>query len=282
MMLVAWTRPLSAQPPAAECQAALKTLRTGATNDAREQFGALQTVNACGAPYLGQGVAAAATRRAAEPRSSELAEWFTHVQPDSAIFNAMDALAGRSDASPAVRVLSLLVLGELLAPTKMIGYARVAWTPPGGTCMYPAREFSLQPRGTSPADFAVRIRDRARSLQDPVHPAEVRSAANCMLNAWRQANGYLPMPLGGYNANLVAVSYVCGNRFIFTNPNPVGLKMEVRVAGVPAGGVWLRPKPAGSAADSEYPFEATTTGTVSLLYEGSVLKSAANGGTACP
>jgi galactose oxidase len=88
--------------------------------------------------------------------------------------------------------------------------------------------------------------------------------------------------LGEPDPTLVAVAYVCGNRFDLTNANavPFIVRFEVGVGG--EGGELALPARADVGVASATRLIALTAGNLQLSYQGQVIGAAANTGATCP
>jgi hypothetical protein len=88
---------------------------------------------------------------------------------------------------------------------------------------------------------------------------------------------------GGSMLLPIDLVYVCGNKFLATNANPVAVVVTYRVLGTTeTGSLTLSPGPGGDPGYSETELLTTETGIVELYHEDQRVAARANGGLACP
>lgn len=124
-----------------------------------------------------------------------------------------------------------------------------------------------------PSDFMSQISQTMQAVENDLGAStRVRALAHC----WNASFAQLAPP----NTANIQLSYVCNHRFRVQNANPMPVALTADVVGPTA----LSPKE--TYAFTAQPgvdlfFDTSLKGTVRLLLNGAVIKTAANGGTAC-
>lgn len=267
----AQTLSTAASPPSAQqCLAAIDTLRVGDLANAAAQASALSVIGGCGLNGA-QAHAEALLRRRNSPVSADMHVAFTSLRGDSALLRTALAIATDGSASTAARALSLrLVLGYTDSTT--LGYSELTATGSGQSCIT-GNKRDVAP-GTLPANAADLIRQQARALEsNPTQPLQVRSAANCVMNAWRMKNQLPVQDLSDFNPASVTFVYICGNQFrIGGLSHPLTLQYEI-------GGSGSRKSLLASAPETI--IDVGVDGSVTLFFDDEVIATAANGHAEC-
>jgi len=271
-----------APPSAAQCRAAIDTLTTGNAADLDEQGAATALVASCGREAV-QAYATALRRQRTSASTEALDPVFATPVLDSAVFNAALELASDGTATLGPRVLALGVLLQHVVRSDQPGSSSLASIAEGDVCAVATVALGRPPQGNLPADALELVRHAARGIErNASEPLAVRSAANCVMNAWRSVRR-LPMqalhPATTYGFSLHGV---CGRTFGLRSTSPVTFDLEVRVDG--AGDVLPLVSRARASGESsaEVRFVAPGTGAVEILLDGEGVARAGPSATACP
>lgn len=276
--------PLPASSPA-QCAQADDVLRNGSLAQTDSQLRALGTVIRCADP--GSTVAAAMDRRRsvtsvpARGMGYDM-HFFTPSVGDTAALRVALSIAGDAAAGLGARVMSLRLL-LIYAGGGDLWYEDLTSTVEGQSCVPGGpREGALYDRSNLPSDSLERIRQRAAPLErDAAGPSPVRSAAHCVMNAWRAAKGLPVLLLLPDPRPAITVDHVCGNRFRIRNILPYTVVVQVEVEG--ASGrrrVALMRRNAGQSY-GETELDVSTAGELRIFVDGDPILTKANGGTTC-
>ena len=263
------------------CSWADGILRTGNLALADSQTIAYETALIC--PDGARAIAAAMERR----RSSSLAqaaEVFTPAIADTAMLRVALDLASDPTAGLAARTLSYAMLLTYLGTNATASYANLTGTAAGDVCLPGAfSEGALFHVSNLQPDTPARISQRVAPVEgDTAQPAEVRSAAQCVMNAWRASKGLPIQSLIPNPRPALALDYVCGRRFRIRNSPSHEVAVQYEVAGVSGRKpLYLAGKLPGQA-HGETQLDLDTSGELRLLFDGDVILTRANAGTTCP
>jgi hypothetical protein len=113
-------------------------------------------------------------------------------------------------------------------------------------------------------------------------PASDRSAAYCVVEAWRATSKLPSNPYWVFDPLQITVDNVCGTRYRLRNLHPVSIALQYGVPGAQGKGrITLAPKPAAGSY-SEVTINAPGSGTLTVYLDGLPLKTVANTASACP
>jgi hypothetical protein len=269
-------------PTGAQCAAADQTLRTGDIAQVDSQLAAFGTASGCVDGT--QAIAVAMQRRRAAAMTRDMYTVFTPTAGDTALLRVALDLASDVGAGLAARVMSLRLLLAYVGSNALLGYGDVSGVLEGDFCIPgPPVEGSLYSRSNLSADTPQQVRQRAVALErDPAQPAHVRSAANCVMNAWRTARGLPTQLLLSNPQPALTLEYICGKRFRIKNTLAYQVVTQYEVAGVTERKLlYLTSKKPGQTY-GETQLDLDTSGELRLLLDGDVILTAANGGTTCP
>jgi hypothetical protein len=273
-------------PTPARCAQADEALRSGSLTQTDSQLRALGTASRC--PDGGSSIAAAMERRRSVATSAPRGmtadmHFFTPPAGDTALLRVALNIAGDGGAGLAARVMSLRLLlaysgGEGLWYEDLTGTGEGESCIPGGP-----RETTRYSTSNLPPDSLERIRQRAAPLeQDPTQHPHVRSAAHCVMNAWRMATGLPVLLLLPDPRPALTLEYVCGKRFSIRNALPYTVAVQFEVEGI-AGRkrLNLMRKDTGQSYGATE-LEVDSSGELRLVLDGDVILAKANGGATCP
>lgn len=265
-------------PSAAQCTAALDTISHGPLTATAEQSRAIVLVGQCNAER-DTALAVAWRRRQAEPASADM-EWvFSARLAGAAMRRAATDIATSPSASVAARALSVGALMRYLSPQADTRPAAIQGGAVGSLCLprY-IGDYDAPERDTTQLDpsFAEQIRALAFQLERSGTVAtEVRSAANCTANAWRQLYGYQPSAMATSDVSQVTVVPVCGTLFRVRNPTPQAITLLVSIGSDPQRRfLHLEPKPQ-NASFSETMIDSKVPGANLTLREGDMIVASA-------
>lgn len=290
-MLVLVSQALDAQAPMnlptpdpTRCSAADQTLRTGSLAQSDSQEMARAIVSRC--PNPGPTLAAAMERRRGLATPPPLKGgpdqlYFTPTTGDTALLRVALSIVNDAGAGLAAHVLSHRVLLSYVGGGTPL-YEEITATAEGDACisggsMYYRRSSNL------PSDSLERIRQGVAPLEyDATQHAHVRTAAHCVMNAWRSAVG-LPIQMRMPNPRpALSVDYVCGNRFRVKNTLPHTVTVQYEATGSTSRSkLYVPPKPVG-ASHGDVVIKAPSAGQFRVVFDGDVILTKANGGTTCP
>jgi hypothetical protein len=275
------SRPVPPVSPA-ECAEADQTLRTGDLAQTDSQRAALTVIGGCvnGADAM----AVAMQRRRNETLSADMYSVFSPVAADTALLRTALELAADASAGLPARVLSLRLTLAYLGVNWFVGYNDITSAVEGTFCMTgPAGPGIPTLRSNLPADAPERIRQQAMLLErDVAQPAAVRSAANCVMNAWRSSKGLSPQLLVPDVRSALSLEYVCGNQFRIKSTVPHEVVAEYEVQGTAGRKTLHLARRKSGQSFGETVLDLDTSGELRLLFDGDVIHTKANGGTTCP
>jgi hypothetical protein len=249
----------------------------------------LKRLNAC-SPELGRAIASVMRTSQATTDSDRAAVALSSapVLVDSAIFAAARDIAVNSAASEIMRVHSLRTLYHYFERSIVPRYEDMVSSPPGSlSCQRPAgsewaKAVTFGEYTPLPSDFASASRLAAFSIQqDLAASASLRSAAYCVLEAWRVFRGLPGQPNTLLNASGFSVDFICGQRFRFRNTHSLGATIEWNVAPLSRRRLELPPLTQGQAF-SERILDVGLAGDVRVFLDGDLILTRPNPGTSCP
>jgi hypothetical protein len=230
-----------------------------------------------------QGIAAALDRRRTAPFSGYLAHFYMPGVLDSAVLRTTLSIAADPGASVGARALSVGLLTTYLNTNALLRYGPLTGTRSGGAC-FPGRDLhgARNLYSTLPPDTPQQVRAGIAPLEhDTTQPPEARSAANCLMNEGRASKDIPVQALTTNPRTALTIEYMCGTRFRIksTLPHQVAIQYEV---GAASGRKLLYV--AGKLAGQQYGetlLDLDTPGELRILFDGEVVLTKANGGTAC-
>jgi hypothetical protein len=262
-------------PSSAQCTSWSQALGGGGAG----ALGALLYGGVGGCPSTGPNALASAITNSASTTDTSFL-WALIRQAGSVghptIFNAAVSNARNSAASTSARAASLLILTAQLglAPHlsgRPLNSELTGEIPTTGLCGPDLSANSqLEPAAQAlPSDAKRQVAVVFDALQADVHaPAQLSTLARCL----RPAVGRNIPPQ--IDLSGVTLRYLYCNRFVVSNPTVFSLPMGVEVVGTTEHFGW-------SASPGETRFSTDNVGTVRLIYDGGVIRTAANGGVAC-
>jgi hypothetical protein len=141
---------------------------------------------------------------------------------DASVFQAARDVAANGSASPSIRALALRVL--VAQHNSAISIVSAAG---GANCHTIAITDANQVEGAAlPSDYAALAYGTARTIAaNGTAPADVRATAACVA---RLLDAFVPRAV---NPAVLALTYVCGNRFVVHNANSEWADVTYEVAG---------------------------------------------------
>jgi hypothetical protein len=266
-------------PSAEDCAEATQTLTSGSLAQVDSQAKARNIIGGCGAAGA-QAYATGMSRRRTAPLSPELTRYFLAPGVDTAIMRSALALATDPGASTPVRGLSLRTLLSYVGGWIMISYEELTSASEGDACstIGGMREMAGTPLSATQIDAvkaAVAPLERSAS-----EPAEVRSAASCVMNAWRRIRGLPGQPIATISPSTLQITYLCGNRFRIRNTAVYPVDVQWRLGEGTLELLHVMPAdPTTGYGDTI--LDAGGAGTVQLLFDSDVIGSATNSGVVC-
>ena len=248
----------------------------------------LSRLDAC-VPELGRGIAAAAVafRGTSDTATAMIILHSAAMLRDSAAFRASRSLVADPSASDLMRVSAMRILLSYVSPAHVTSITELSRHSAG------ALFCSLTSAGTRATDVvelspvppsaAQEARDAARViLANAAAPAAVRSAAYCVVEAWREvgklpSNAYWP-----FDALQLSVENTCATQYRFRNMHPVPIALQYGTPSWPAaakGRITLLAPPAGASFS-----EVTITvgpGSLTVYLDGAPIKTVADTARPC-
>jgi hypothetical protein len=273
--------PVAAQDRDAECAAALRVVTDGPIADERAQLSALATAEGCPGRYGALALATAQRRRRTVAASPQLLVYFRPWSADTVLVDTALSIAGDDGATTFVRVLGLRVLTSMLTHYHDLEYFRVGIPVDQALCLpLPTHHSTTVPGATSATD-TERIRRLARRLEGSAD-AEVRGAANCLLNAWRRSAGHEPLPPLRDGAPSLRITNTCLDEYTIRNPSSFYGTVVLTVEGATDSVmVAVGPRPEG-AEYSETSVMVRGAGILHAILVGVVFAAARSGNPGCP
>lgn len=203
---------------------------------------------------------------------------------DGGIFEAAYDISGDRAANIQARVFAIRTLIWARMPTVPFSYEEL--TSDNCPIAYPGG-FHITFRSGDvpmPADYDERIRMRVRSIAtDSLAPEELINAAICLAGIsehpivnYADTDPYTPI----ISNEWIGMEYVCGNKFLITNPLEVELDFQYEVVGTTEAGMIALPARTSGAPPTETVLETVAKGTVRLTLDEIVLE-VENRGIAC-
>jgi hypothetical protein len=282
--------PRPADPACGQRLNAVLSLTPAVTRDSL--VAVLAPLYAC-VPELGRGIAAAALtfRATSDTATAMIIFQGGQTYRDTAIFRASGSLVADPSASDLVRVSAMLALLSYVSPAHVVSIQELARYSVGArSCGFESAEdrstavVQLSPVTPSAADEA---RDAARTiLANAAAPAVVRSAAYCVVEAWRAVAKLPSNAYWAFNPLQVSAENVCGTRYRLRNMHPVPIALQYGVPSLPplAKGRITLPAPPAGASFSEFTLDAPGPGTFTVYLDGAPIKTVPNAAAAvaCP
>lgn len=242
-------------------------------------------------PELGRGIAAAAValRGTSDTATAMIIFHGAATYRDTAIFHASRSVAADPSANDLMRVSAMRALLSYVSPAHVDAIQELAQYSAGApSCSFESAAYhstatvQLSP---VPPSAAQEARDAARTiLANAAAPAEVRSAAYCVVEAWREVAKLPSNAYWAFDPLQVSAENVCGTRYRLRNMHPVPIALQYGVPSLPApakGRITLPAPPAG-ASFSEFTITAPGSGTLTLYLDGAPIKTVPNAAGACP
>jgi hypothetical protein len=110
----------------------------------------------------------------------------------------------------------------------------------------------------------------------------VRSAAYCVVEAWRAVANLPSNAYWLFDPLQVSAENVCGTRYRLRNMHPVPIALQYCVPTTPAKGRITLAAPPNGASFSELTLDAPGPGTFTVYLDGAPIKTVANAAGACP
>jgi hypothetical protein len=197
--------------------------------------------------------------------------FFGNRQSD--LFAALVAAARNSSATEYFRYQAVHSLGGVYTTAYEMDPQSFVVPFPAACGVRMTRAVSTGGPADLPSDFTSQISQTMQGVENDLGTStRVRALAHC----WNSSFAQLASP----NTANILLSYVCNHRFRVQNSNPMAVALTADVIGPTA----LSPKETyGFTAQPGFDlfFETSLKGTVRLFLNGVVIKTAANGGTAC-
>jgi hypothetical protein len=266
-----------AGPSAQACAQAVQTLTAGSLAQVDSQSNARDIIGGCGSAGV-QAYVLGMSRRRTAPLSAALTRYFLAPFTDTAITRTALELAPDVGAGIPVRALSLRTLHSAFSGS-YLSYEQITSMPEGDACIFTSSSevvgAPLSPTEQDAVRAAVAPIERSTS-----EPAEVRSAASCVMNSWRRARGLPSQPIATVSPSTLQITYLCGNQFRIRSTAAHVFYVQWRLG---QGSLQLlhvdRADPAIGYADTI--IDAGAVGPVQLLLDGDVIGSASNNGVVC-
>ncbi len=250
----------------------------------------LSRLDAC-VPELGRGIAAAAVafRGTSDTAIAIIILHNAAMLRDSAVFRASRRIVAEPSASDLMRVSAMRVLlshvstihvtsssiedlarhsvGARACGRESASYRSTAVVP-------------ITPVSPSAPQEAL---DAARAiLADAAAPAAVRSAAYCVVEAWREVAKLPSNAYWAFDPHHLSVENVCATRYRFRNMHPVPIALQYGTPSWPAGakGRITLPAPPAGASFSEVTI-TVGPGTLTVYLDGAPIKTVADTARPC-
>jgi hypothetical protein len=281
--------PLPPRPAEPACEQRLNaalSLTPAVTRDSLKAV--LAPLYAC-VPEVGRGIASAAVsfRGTGDTATAMIIFQAAAAYRDTAILRASRRIAADASASDLMRVSAVRALLSYVSPAHVAHIRELVQNSLGArSCSSESAAYQstdvVQLSPVSPS-AGQEARDVARTiLANGSAPAAVRSAAYCVVEAWREV---AKLPSNAYwlfSAQQVTAENVCGTRYRLRNMHPVPITLQYGVPTVPRKGRITLPAPPAGASFSEVTVNAPGSGTLTVYLDGLPLKTVPNDASACP
>jgi hypothetical protein len=278
--------PRPADPACGQRLNAALSLTPGLTRDSVEAV--LAPLYAC-VPEIGPGIAAAAVafRATSDTATAAIIFQAAATYRDTAIFRAARSVAVDASASDLMRVSAVRALLSYVSPAHVVSISELARYSVGArSCgLEAATDRSIATVQLSPVSPSAtqEARDAARALlANPATPAAVRSAAYCVVEAWRDVAKLPSNAYWAFDPLQVSAENVCGTRYRLRNMHPVPIALQYGVPTSQAKGRITLPPPPAGASFSEVTFNGLGPGTMTVYLDGAPLKTVPNAAGPCP
>lgn len=248
----------------------------------------LSRLYAC-VPEIGPGIAAAALAfRATSDTATAMTIFHGAARyRDTAVFRASRSIAADPAASDLMRVSAIRALLSYVSRAHVTSIRELAQYSVGArSCNFESAGYRstafVEVSQVSPS-AAQEARDAARTiLANAAAPAAVRSAAYCVVEAWREVAKLPSNAYWTFDPLQVSAENVCGSRYRLRNMHPVPIALQYGVPSVAAKGRITLPAPPAGASFSEVTLDAPGSGTLTLYLDGAPFKTVPNTTSVCP